>query len=388
MKNKYYSLNKILEKNATYNVIFGQRGNGKTYAVLAYGLKKYVNSRNDTKIVNGVEVNNFQQMAIIRRYLEDFKGKRAQTMFDNLVSTGYVEKISNGAFTGIKYSAGKWYLTTKDENGDIIQDEYPFAFAFALTQTESDKSSSYPHVTTILFDEFISRYGYFDEEFILFENTISTIVRNGDNENNLKIFMCGNTVNKYGCPYFTEMGLHNVKNMKMGTIDVYTYGDSKLSVAVEYCNVAKATEKVNYLYAFNNPKLKMITGGKWELDIYAHLPYNYNELPHFVYIFIVKYSGEMVTGKIYNYKDTQFIYFERKTTPIVDDGNILIYSQETNVKPNYVESLTRPLPNIVFTQKVALLFKMHKVFYQDNEVGEIIRNYILATDTKIGNKIV
>ena len=30
----YYSLQKILKKNAVYNVIFGERSNGKTYSVL------------------------------------------------------------------------------------------------------------------------------------------------------------------------------------------------------------------------------------------------------------------------------------------------------------------------------------------------------------------
>ena len=32
-KSKYYSLNNILKKDAQYNIIFGQRSNGKTYAV-------------------------------------------------------------------------------------------------------------------------------------------------------------------------------------------------------------------------------------------------------------------------------------------------------------------------------------------------------------------
>ena len=29
---KFYTLNRILSKNADYNVIFGERSNGKTYA--------------------------------------------------------------------------------------------------------------------------------------------------------------------------------------------------------------------------------------------------------------------------------------------------------------------------------------------------------------------
>ena len=38
-KFKYYSLKNIQQKNATYNVIFGERSNGKTYAVLKQALE-------------------------------------------------------------------------------------------------------------------------------------------------------------------------------------------------------------------------------------------------------------------------------------------------------------------------------------------------------------
>ena len=39
---KYYSLDNILKKNSVYNVIFGERSNGKTYAVLKYGIEQYL----------------------------------------------------------------------------------------------------------------------------------------------------------------------------------------------------------------------------------------------------------------------------------------------------------------------------------------------------------
>ena len=34
MKKQYYSLKKILAENADYNIIIGERSNGKTYATL------------------------------------------------------------------------------------------------------------------------------------------------------------------------------------------------------------------------------------------------------------------------------------------------------------------------------------------------------------------
>lgn len=39
---KYYRLNNILKYDAMYNVIFGERSNGKTFSVLEHGVKEYL----------------------------------------------------------------------------------------------------------------------------------------------------------------------------------------------------------------------------------------------------------------------------------------------------------------------------------------------------------
>ena len=41
MKSEYYSLKKINKLNALYNLIIGQRSNGKTYAVCEQEIKGY-----------------------------------------------------------------------------------------------------------------------------------------------------------------------------------------------------------------------------------------------------------------------------------------------------------------------------------------------------------
>jgi len=64
-KPKYYSLDRILRHNAIYNVIIGERSNGKTYSVLKYAINEYFNG-------NGGE------LAIIRRWQEDIRGMRAK----------------------------------------------------------------------------------------------------------------------------------------------------------------------------------------------------------------------------------------------------------------------------------------------------------------------
>lgn len=355
---KYYSTTKIDKKDATYNVIFGERSNGKTYALLLKGLKEYIKTG--------------KQMAYVRRWKEDITGRRASRLFDGLIANGEVSKATNGEYTGIYYLAGKFYLCTYDDKGKAVySDTAILCFAFSLSDGEHDKSTSYPNVGLIIFDEFLTKQLYLNDEFVLFMNTISTIVRRRED---VKIYMLGNTVNKY-CPYFTEMGLTHVPQMEQGNIDVYTYGESKLTVAVEYCKSTsdKTHTESNKYFAFNNPKLSMITGGAWELNIYPHLPFKYKPKDVLLTYFI-SFSDNVYQCEVVNLDDITFTYIHIKTTPLRDTKNDLIYSLEYNPAINYNRSIYRPVNKI--QQRIEWFFNHDKVFYQDNNVGDAISNYL------------
>ena len=347
---KYYNLAQILKENADYNIVFGERSNGKTFAVLEYALQNYIQQGTQT--------------AYIRRWREDLRGKRAETLFAGHVSTGLIERLSNGKFTNVVYNAGKWYLSNGTE-----KDEKPFCFAFALSETEHDKSTSYPNITTVIFDEFLTRRYYLPDEFILFTNTLSTIIRQRDN---VEIFMLGNTVNKY-CPYFAEMGLKNIPTQQQGTIDVYRFGVDGLTVAVEYAESLEKSKASNKYFAFDNQNLQMITAGKWEVSIYPHLPAKY--LPKdVIFVYYIQFNEITLQANIVNDGVNDFTFIHQKTTPIKDADNVLIYSLESNGKPNYKRKLLSGLSDI--ESKVTKYFANDKVFYASNEIGEIVRNYI------------
>lgn len=355
MKQKFYSLKNILSKNAQYNVIFGERSNGKTFAVLKYGLEQYKKSG--------------EQMAIVRRWQDDFTGKRGQTMFDALVSNNEIAKITGGEWTGIYYWASKWYLCRYEE-GKRIQDERPFCYGFSISSMEHDKSTSYPMITTICFDEFLTRTMYLQDEFVLFMNVISTIVRH---RTNVKIFMLGNTVNKY-CPYFSEMGLTHIKEMKPGDIDIYRYGESDLIVAVEYTQPNKAGKESDLYFAFDNPKLSMITGGEWEIDIYPHCPVKYKP-KDILFTYFIQFSGDLLQCEVIQCGDFGFTFVHRKTTPLQDPDKDLIYTTEYNARPNYRRKIIKPVSDI--ERRIAAYYIKDKIFYADNETGEIMRNYLI-----------
>lgn len=356
-KYEYYSLKRILEYGAKYNVIFGERSNGKTYAVQLYALEKYVK--------------NGEQLALVRRYEEDFTGKRGVSMFNNIVTNGEVTRLTGGEYNNITYYASKWYLSYTDpETGKTTKDETPFCTGFAISGQEHDKSTGYPKITTIMFDEFLTRSFYLPDEFVLFCNTLSTIIRL---RTDVTIFMLGNTVNKY-CPYFAEMGLTHAKSMEPGTIDLYRYGDTELTVAVEHTKPNSQGKPSDYYFAFNNPKLNMITKGEWELEVYPHCPIKYRPMD-IKYTYFIQFDKELLQCEIVKRDNNEFTFIHRKTTPLKGEEKDLIYSTVHDSRPNWRRRITKPYFPV--EKIIARHFITDKVFYQDNEVGEIVRNYLI-----------
>ena len=353
---KYYSLNKINKKNATYNVIFGERSNGKTYATLKQVLENYFSDGS--------------QFAYIRRWSVDVQPKRMNNLFNAIIEDGYLEKLSGGKFTAIFYRTGRFYLCTYNDKGKpIYNEEDIIGYAFSLSENEHNKANSYPRVTTIIFDEFLTNKIYLPDEFMLFMNTVSTIVRQ---RTNVKIYMLGNTVNKF-CPYFKEMGLTNILSMKQGSIDIYTYGDSKLKVAVEYADSKKKFKKNNFYFAFNNPKLKMITGGAWELNIYPHAPVKW--LPkNIMFTYFIDFNDSLYQCEIINKDVNVFTYIHEKTTPIKNPDKDIIYTLDYNPKINYNVNILKPLND--YQNKITWFYTHDRVYYQNNNVGDAINNYL------------
>lgn len=360
---KYYSLKAIQKCNAKYNLIYGERSSGKTHAILELCAKNYL-ERGET-------------CAIIRRFREDFRGKRGQAYFDTLTHDGNgknkIAKMSGGRFDRIVYNSSRWYMAYWDEDlQKCVCEENPFAYAFALTEMEHDKGNSYT-CTTVFMDEFITRSMYLPDEFVLFMNCLSTIVRSRDN---VTIYMAANTIaaGKYN-PYFREMGLKHVDSMKPGDIEVYTYGNSALKVAVEYTESPNKQGKPSDVYfsAFDNPKLQMITGGSWEIEIHPHITKPIDE-KDIVYSYFIQFDDRTFQADIVINGVDKFTFIHEKTTPIKYPETDLIYNLTPNEQHNYHTNLLKPINDL--TKKVTMFFNANKVFYQSNEIGEIIQQYL------------
>ena len=359
-KQKYYSIRKMyqLYPDAQYYVVYGQRSNGKTYSPLELCLEEY--------FLYGY------QFAYIRRWKDDVRITKMRQLFSGIVRDNLVYKYSKGKWDDIEYNSRAFYLVKHNEDGTTTVSETPICFIFVLTEEEHDKGFEAPLIQNIFFDEFIARGRYLPDEFITFSNVLSTIIRD---RGGIKIFMSGNTINRFS-PYFKEMGLTNVKNQKAGTIDVYTYGESGLKVVVEYADFPDKKKKSDIYFAFNNPKLQMITRGAWEIAVYPHLTPDMKYLPKDVkYFYFIVFDDTTLQCDIVKKNNYYFTFVHLKTSPIKDDNTNLVYTLSPNPKPNYRKNITRPFSN---AEKIIIdMFKRDKVFYQNNEIGDVVRNYML-----------
>ena len=351
--NKYYSLDTILKVGALYNIIYGQRSNGKTYAVVDLMLKEYANTGTPS--------------AYIRRLDSELVPKELETLTSPHIPK--VEKWTKGKFNTIVYKSRKFYFAHyDDETATTTLDENPAIYCFALNTSIKSKGADRGKIKYTLFDEFMTRQFYLQNEFVTYCEMLSTLMRDRDGTIH---FLVGNTVNKY-CPYFNEMGLSNISKQKQGTIDVYTYGkdNDRNKIAVEYCSQSENTKSIEKYFAFDNPQLNMIFTGDWEIANYPHAPERINHSDA-VYKAFVKFDKETLCINVVN-KNGVYLFVTPWTSEIPEDA--ICYVETGAYSPYQIIMVGRSGYKVD-----KLIYKLmcdKRVFFSDNATGEIYNNWI------------
>ena len=356
----YYDYSAIMGVDAIYRVIIGQRSNGKTYGWARQCLQHYFD--------DGLP------SAYIRRMDEMIKPKNIQSLFDPHID--FIIEATKGNYNGIEYRTNGWYLIRRERNAAgawerVAKDLQPFCRSYAISTIETTKGADNGAVWSICFDEFMTRQFYLANEFVLFTQLLSSIIRDRDG---VQIFMLANTVTK-SCPYFKEMGLYRVLKQEQGTIDVYQLGKDGDKIAVEYCAaVDTIKKKVSKYYAFDNPQLDMITNGSWEMALYRHAPSNLSQ-SRIIFTFFVVHDGITLQGDVHMYQGYPIIFWHYKTTEIKDEEHTIIYCQDVvDGNPLHQRDV-----KVVFCRAQQLIFDMirtQKTFYADNETGEAVAAYL------------
>ena len=150
--NKYYDISKLLSYNKILNFVIGQRGGGKTFCAKKWCINDFLKKGHE--------------FIWVRRYKTEIKNLK-QNFFNDIISANLFPTVE------FAIKGDKIYINHKLA-GQLV----------ALSSFQNIKSSSFPNVTKIIFDEFIPENGrYLDkvEEPEAFTNLMDTIIRDRDN---------------------------------------------------------------------------------------------------------------------------------------------------------------------------------------------------------------
>lgn len=332
----YYSSEKIDGYGCLWNLIFGERSNGKSYdikhkkGVLPYfeSVKRIVeDSIKDIEIKNVVA--SIRRFGLVRRTLEEFKQGRAVEYFNDVD----FNKISNGKYQGVIIYNGRIYLTKWDEKTLKFKRTNDYiGYTFALNIEQNYAGGSYLDIHDIIFEEFMSRRVYLANEPSKLMSLYATIDRK---RGTTRVWLLGNTISQV-CPYLKEWGLQEkIAKMKQGEIIVHGViakikdEDQMIKIAVEYC---RSTNRSSFTFGEH---AGMMNTGEWQSDPQPHLEKNYLDYKS-LYKIMFYFKGFLFMGEFLQDKETKnvcwFIHpykgkIKEKTIVISDEIKNSIYWQ-------------------------------------------------------------
>lgn len=199
---KFYDYQKLLSYNAFISIIIGERGVGKSYGAKKVVIEDFLKNDN--------------QFIYVRRY---------NTELETAVPQFFSDIVNNDEYPDYVFSVKKskkmsvFYLQKKfvDEKGEEKLDEkQEIGYAVPLSTSHVLKSTSFPKVRTIIFDEFLltkGSYHYLRNELTMFLDMIETV---GRLRSNLRVFMIANASDAYN-PYMSYFDLDLPYNSEFKT---------------------------------------------------------------------------------------------------------------------------------------------------------------------------
>lgn len=351
---EFYRTDKIDKKNADINIIFGERGPGKTFALLEKAVQHYWESG--------------RQSAYIRRQKDEIDGAKKTDLFEGLVSAGKISEITGDKWDNIVVRGSKVYLAKYNGDADSMQkDSTPFMHIFAVSQQAKYKSTNFPEVDIIILDEFLTRDGEIVGEWSKYQNLLSTIIRRRDD---VKIYLLGNTVNRDSI-YFENYGVRDiVRNMKAGDIKlIVSKGGARL--ALEYTKPLEAAQKSAKYFDFGDSVGRMIMSGGWETERYPKPPKFDKKDIYFTYFII--YQDHILQVDMVATSEKLFSVVHAKTTPIQDPDRDYIFSLNYDPRTNWHVKINRKYDKM--SQPIYDDIQGARVYFSDNDTGEVFKNF-------------
>ena len=223
-ENIYYNYDRIISYNALLNMIIGPRGIGKSFGA--------------TDFVTNQFIKKGDEFVYLRRYKTELS-RGVKNFFSALIKE---EKYPNNT------------LATKGLT--FLIDDKICGYAMTLSTAQQLKSSNFPNVKTIIFDEFLIEPGqghYLKNEVFAFLGLIETIART----RNIRVIMLGNSVSEIN-PYFLFFDIsipynNDIKLYKDGMILLQYVNGTEFQKAKKQTRFGKLVSGTDYEdYAIDN----------------------------------------------------------------------------------------------------------------------------------------
>ena len=233
MSSFYYNFDKLFSFNFLVAFVITERGLGKTFGSKVAMLKKFLKTG--------------EQFIYIRRY---------KTELDSALATFWSDLQSNGFFEDYDLRVKKSKMLTEFTcNGEVC------GYAVPLSTANILKSTAFPKVKTIIFDEFLiddaGVYKYLKNEVNLVLDLMETVFRLRDGQ----IIFLGNAISITN-PYFAYWDLElpynsEFKTFKDGMIVVNYARNENYRKAKKESRFGKLIDGTTYgRYAIDNQMLK------------------------------------------------------------------------------------------------------------------------------------
>ena len=359
MSNKkqiHYNLDNIDKIGARFNLIYGERSNGKSYQVKhKKGVEKYLKTG--------------RRFILMRRWKEEITSEKIEQYFQDVD----VAKLTDGKFNCITLYRKCLYLSIYDNETGKTKRFDKIGYVVALSTEQNYAGASYLDVDDIIFEEFMSRSIYMANESNKLMNFYATVDRK---RLTTRLWLVGNTISRV-CPYINDWGLHEViSTQKQGTIKVIErspesewFTGETVKIAIEYC---KSTGQSSGTIGTN---AKMINTGAWETSPQPHLPKSYKEY-QVLYRFGFQYQNFRFLSEYLMDKETKEICWFIRPHYKEFTNNIIVFSDVIKISKLWQRDIYNISIDNNKLRDLFMSFKENKIFYATDLVGTDFKQVI------------
>lgn len=300
----------------------------------------------------------------MRRWKEEITTEKIEQYFQDVD----VSKLTNNKYNCITiYRKNLFFSNYDNESGKVKRGE-KIGYVVALSTEQNYAGASYLDVEDIIFEEFMSRSIYLNNESNKLMNFYATIDRK---RLTTRLWLVGNTISRV-CPYINDWNLHKViSNQKQGTIEVIEIKneDDTIKIAIEYC---ASTGQTSGTIGQN---ANMINTGAWETKPQPRLPHSKKDYK-VLFRFGFQYQSFKFLCDLLENKDNKEICFFIYPYNKEFDDRIIVFSDVIKLSKLWQRDIYNiSLPNKKL-QNVFSQFKENKIFYSDDLTGTDFKQVI------------